>query len=103
MKVKPEILPEFRRGRAEWLREKLAALPKIEGPDYITSRKRFHEAVTALGEELSTAPDTPRLRDEWNGASVTMLGLRSTSTSGLHGALTNWCARAEGEIRRAAE
>lgn len=91
----PDQLADARLGRARWVRVALAKLPKIEGPDYAASRAAFQSAVGKLAAHLlNTAPDA-KMRDEWNGASVAMLGVRSTSTSGLHGALTNWCARVE--------
>lgn len=70
-------------------------LPKIEGPDYAATRRAFSAGVARLAAQLVECPDKPRIRDEWDGASVTMFGLRSTSTSGLYGALVNWCRKVE--------
>lgn len=88
--------------RARWLRAKIAALPTIGeyGPDHSARHTIFRAAVRALGDELRALPDRPRLRDEWNGASIAMLGIRSSSTVGLSGALSNWLARVETEERR---
>ncbi len=99
MKTSPEILDEHRIGRAKWLRDALGRLPKIEGPDYAASRSRFKAAEAELAARILALPDKPKLRDAWNGGAVSMLGLRSTCTSGLSGALSNWCTRVE----RAAE
>lgn len=84
------------RARAMYLRRELDALPRIEGPDYMASRARHRAAVEALHIRLAALPDQPRIRDAWNGARVTMLGITATSTSGLHQALHNWCTRALG-------
>ena len=35
-----------------------------------------------------------KIRRDWNGAVITLSGLRSSSTSGLHGALQNWVRKA---------
>lgn len=88
-------LAEARAGRARWVRDALSDLPRIAGPDYAASRQALSTATDALGSRLRDLPDAPRLRDDWNGASVTMLGIRASSTSGLHGALVNWCVRVE--------
>lgn len=39
-----------------------------------------------------------RISDSWNGARVNILGITSTSTSGLSGAFTNWLAAARRRV-----
>jgi len=95
--LEPDELAALRQQRAVWLRGQLDRLPGIEGPNYSSSRVRFQMAVDILADEISRLPDDPppRLKSQWDGASAAMLGIRSTSTSGLHGALCNWCSRVD--------
>lgn len=89
-----------RRDRARWLQGQLDRLPAIKGPDFHGTRALHQAAVDDLAARLSALPDRPRLRAEWNGASVRMLGIRSTSTSGLAAALRNWINRVAKDAAR---
>lgn len=41
-----------------------------------------------------------RINDRWDGASVSLAGIRSSSTSGLAGALRNWIRAAEKRLEK---
>ncbi|KAB2855960.1 MAG: hypothetical protein F9K43_27590 [Bauldia sp.] len=41
-----------------------------------------------------------RIDDRWDGASVSLAGIRSSSTSGLAGALRNWIRAAEKRLEK---
>lgn len=43
-----------------------------------------------------------RIDDRWDGASVRLAGIRSSSTSGLAGALRNWIRAAEKRLEKEA-
>lgn len=96
-KITPAQLAATRAGRAEYLRRQLAAVPPITAADYDGSRRAFDDAMAALRRRIEDLPEDPpaRITERWDGASVAMLGIRATSTSGLNGALRNWCAAAD--------
>lgn len=62
---------------------------------------RHRAAMEQCAAQL-TARLGARINDRWNGCSVRIAGLSSTSTSGMAGALRNWMAAAERRIRDAA-
>ncbi|MBL3569888.1 hypothetical protein BV509_00870 [Rhodovulum sulfidophilum] len=93
-------LKTARTGRAEWLREQMDGLPPVYDPTApMEQHARYMQALSALETTLRGLPEPARITVKWNGASVTMLGITSTSTSGLAGALSNWCARVEKDQR----
>lgn len=89
----PDLLADARLGRARWLRAELDAAPGIEVDDYFASRARRDRALADLADHLRTVPNPARITTGTDKASVAMLGIRATSTSGLDGALRNWIAR----------
>lgn len=87
--------------RATWIRDQLDSLPAITnvtpaaGSDWIAARTRRAQALDALADRLRGLPDRPVLTEDGRGARVRMLGITSTSTEGLAGALRSWLTRAE--------
>lgn len=79
------------------LRQLLAALPKIDtrnGGDIMDQHRAHRAAAEELGRYLTeTYGARIGLRPDSNR--ITMHRISSTSTSGLHGAFTNWIAAAE--------
>lgn len=61
--------------------------------NYDAWRKAHREADAALASALVAAGAT--VRENWQGASVKLAGVRSTSTGGLRGATTNWLRAAQ--------
>lgn len=88
----------MRARRAEWLRQRLDALPlayvgaMLE--ERIANRRAYDQALADLRADIAAMQDRPRLTDTGTQARVTMLGLTSTSTGGLAAALRNWITRA---------
>lgn len=67
------------------------ALPRIEGPDWDASHRKYREAEDALAAELTSRSDArASIRRNFDGISISMLGFRASSTSGLGGACRNW-------------
>lgn len=59
--------------------------------------KTWHDRVRAADHAIADQLKTKfgaRIRNDWNGARVSMAGVSSTSTAGLGGALTNWLSAA---------
>lgn len=79
------------------LRQRLAALPKIDihnGGDIMDQHRAHRAAAEELGLYLTeTYRARITLRPDSNR--ISMHGISSTSTAGLHGAFTNWIAAAE--------
>ena len=88
--------PEQLRAAAVYLRAQLNVLPRInvEDGDVMRQHHRREQAAELLGQHLR-AEYGARISDRWDGARISMLGVTSTSTSGLPGAMTNWCAAAD--------
>lgn len=94
MKPNAEKLAE----RAGWLREQLDNLPSINvaSADWIQARTQHALALRELSKTLAAMPDLPFIGDSCGATTrVRMLGITTTSTMGLEGALRNWLARAE--------
>lgn len=87
--------------RAKWLREQLDSIPRVDnanpcsGSDWIAARTRRVQALDAMLAQLRALPDLPTVCDSGMVATVRMLGITSTSTMGIEGALRNWLTRAE--------
>lgn len=88
--------------RCAWLRGQIESLPKLtdatgaSGSDWIAMRTRRAQAIDALVARLRDLPDRTNVSYYGCGtAQVRMLGIRSTSTMGVDGALRNWLTRAE--------
>lgn len=83
------------------LRQRLNQLPKIDvrsGEDMMDQHRVHRAAAQKLGEYLTkTYGALVRERSEAN--SITMVKIRSSSTSGLHGAFQNWIVAAERRLR----
>lgn len=79
------------------LRQRVNQLPKIDsrsGEDMMDQHRVHRAAAQKLGEYLTeTYGALVRERSDTN--SITMKKIRSSSTAGLHGAFSNWCAAAE--------
>lgn len=75
---------------------RLAAVEQEMGPYDHTDRTWHdrHRRALRLHADILAATFGAKISDRWNGARVSILGIASTSTSGLHGALTNWLAAA---------
>ena len=93
--------------RANRVAALLDTLPRLAdgadlGPsEWVELRKRFrarcHEIAAELRATDATDPDGVRITEAPERATVRMLGITTTSTSGLSGALRNWKARARAE------
>lgn len=69
-------------------------------PPYSYEQRAAHErAVTAIVDELRANEGAVR-RSDCRGASIKLAGIRSTSTSSMLCALSNWQAAAEKQIAR---
>lgn len=67
--------------------------------DYLEARNRYYEAVEEMTLRLRDHRDgnmsiTPR----WEGCAVACWRLRSSSTSGVEGALRNWVTQARTKV-----
>lgn len=87
--------------RVRWLRDQLDGLPALTGTpngagsEWIARRTRRAQALDALVARLAAMPDRPVVTDGSGAAvRVRMLGITSTSTMGVMGALRNWLVRA---------
>ncbi len=79
------------------LRHRLAALPKIDihnGGDIMDQHRSHRAAAEELGRYL-TETYGARISPRPESNRITMHRISSSSTAGLHGALTNWIAAAE--------
>lgn len=79
------------------LRVRLDALPKIDirsGEDVMDQHRVYRAAAQKLGEYL-TETYGALVRERSDANSITMMRIRSSSTSGLHGAFRNWVIAAE--------
>ncbi|RNF35060.1 hypothetical protein [Paracoccus methylarcula] len=78
------------------LRARIAQLPTIsyENGDIMDQHRRHRKAANELGDYL-TATYGARIAEKPEGNCITMRRISSTSTSGLHGAFSNWIAAAE--------
>lgn len=79
------------------LRQRLDGLPRIDsssGEDVMDQHRAHRAAAVKLGEYL-TETYGALIRERPDANAITMKGIRSTSTMGLHGAFTNWIAAAE--------
>lgn len=94
--------------RCAWLRAQMEALPSLTsatkdaGSDWIAVRTRRAQALDALADLLRGMPDRPRIGESGYVGRVQMLGIASTSTTGIDGALWNWLGRAEATVRAGA-
>lgn len=90
---------EYLLREADRLEALVAELPAISGgglsDEWRTSHRRHRDAVETLARTL-TDRASPRatIRDNGNTASMSMLGVRATCTSGLAGLFRNWIAAA---------
>jgi hypothetical protein len=85
------------------LRQRMADLPKIDirtAADIMDQHRRHRAAAEDLGEYL-TAAYGARITVRSESNRITMHRISSTSTSGLHGAFSNWIAAAEKRLREA--
>lgn len=76
-----------------WIDYRKAALPP-----YSYEQRAAHErAVNEIVEALQ-ANEGAVAKSDWRGASIKLAGIRSTSTSSMLSALSNWQAAAEKRI-----
>lgn len=79
--------------RAAWLEDEVNALPAITGGDsasWMDSRNQHIAAVTELREELDRVVPPISARNDAGTFAVASMGIRTTSTMGMAGALRNW-------------
>ena len=89
----------------EIVRHEVQAADEVCGPFDVDDPGTWHARRRgALGKLSTRLKDTlgARVKDEWNGAAVTIAGIRATSTSGLDGALSNWLAAADKRLAKEA-
>lgn len=77
----------------------LAAFPASPYEGGLRKSDAWTAAVTALQKLILIEGGS--YRDDWQGAFVRLWGLKSTSTTGLHGAAKNWLAQARAAESRA--
>lgn len=79
-----------------YVRDGLAKLPEDTVPSrYSPQSKAAHERLAcSIVRNLPKA----KITDRWDGCKVSIAGIRASSTSGLHGALTNWIAAARRKL-----
>lgn len=68
--------------------------------DWMAAREQSHEAARTAVRQLEDYGAT--VRDDWRGGVLSLCGIRSTSTGGIRGAMTNWLRAAEAKIGDAA-
>ncbi|RMD92587.1 MAG: hypothetical protein D6811_06655 [Alphaproteobacteria bacterium] len=85
---------------ADIVERELAALPKIEGPDWQASRERYRDALYVMLSMISEGPI--RVTDKGTHVRVSGLGVSATSTCGAAVALQNWVAAARRKAGRVA-
>ena len=87
---------------ADLVQSELASVPAIcSGLDYWRFRAEHVAAVDAVLARLTERYPTLHYCDDHNGcAVVTLLRLRSSSTSGMASALRNWITRARATAAR---
>ena len=87
------------------LRRRIEALPRISahsGADLMDQHRAHRSAAEELGQYLSQTYGA-RISMRADSNRITMHRISSTSTSGLHGAFTNWIAAAERRAHDAEE
>ena len=83
------------------IEQRLAALPRVDWRD--DAGRRAHDAeLDRIFADLATGHGAKTGHD-WQGGRIALAGIRSTSTGGVHGALTNWMWAARLRIQRAEE
>lgn len=78
------------------IRERLDAVP----PGGYSSRDKFEgrqQALRAIFDDLA-AQEGARVSHDWQGSAIRLAGIRSSSTSGIHGALANWVVAAKRKV-----
>ncbi|APZ54142.1 hypothetical protein Ga0080574_TMP3808 [Salipiger abyssi] len=84
---------------SDQLAARLEQLPEIAGPDWSASHAEFRKEQDALGLELTTRSDAQaNIRKSFDGTSISMLGFRASSTSGLCGACRNWIRQVKAKV-----
>ncbi|TPW33226.1 hypothetical protein FJU08_01280 [Martelella alba] len=83
--------------------EKLASIPPIKSDPYerYFESQKAHRAAAQQAFAALEAEAGAQTADNWNGAMIRLCGIRSTSTSGVAGALNNWIKAAK--LKLAAE
>ncbi len=73
-----------------------AELNKLPAPDHSTPEARAdrQKAKAAMIATIEQSLPKAKINDKWNGATVSIAGIRASSTSGIVGALHNWIAAA---------
>ena len=83
----------------QYIKDGMAKLPTIITATYDREaenarRKGLKDLADAIGRDLPKA----RITERGDGTKVSIMGVRSSSTAGLHGALTNWIAAARRKL-----
>ena len=76
----------------EFIRERQRALPSCDAEE--ADRKARRAAIETMAAEIIATLPKARITERWDGAVVSILGVRSTSTMGVNAALSNWIAAA---------
>lgn len=94
----------------KYIRDGLAALPAIaEGINDEAGREARRKAIEELVTRIEKDLPKVRITERYDGAKVSIAGVKTSCTGGLHGGLTNWIAAArrhldnEGFIKTTAE
>lgn len=87
--------PETLTGLISEMETRLAALPSGWGTDRAAWEARQKPLLEMVADLTARGA---RVRSNWNGTSIKLAGIRSSSTSGIEGALQNWIAAARRRI-----
>ncbi|CAD7055317.1 hypothetical protein RHAB21_00695 [Pseudorhizobium halotolerans] len=78
----------------KYIKDGLAKLPP-GGPDgYQERRKALEELARGIASDLPKV----KINERYDGARVSIAGVRASSTSGIDGALNNWIAAARRQL-----
>jgi hypothetical protein len=78
----------------KYIRDGQAKLPQGGTDGYQARRKATEALAQAIGRDLPKVKITER----YDGARVSIAGIRASSTGGIDGALTNWIAAARRQL-----
>ncbi len=77
-----------------FIKAEQAKLPVLDMQDYHASHARRDAAIALMVSAIEAALPKVRIVGKWDGAKVSIAGIRASSTSGVDGALSNWIAAA---------
>lgn len=82
--------------RIDWLEQRLHDL---EGLSWYSDRQKARAVCDSIAAAVRALPDA-RLKTDWDGARLTMLGITTSCTGGEPGVYTHWIRRARDAAAR---